>query len=194
MSVLLRIAGVGLAAVLISACTTSGATGAPPSTPPVASTAAPAGGVTLGMATTSLGAVLVGPTGLTLYTHAGDSSTSSTCTGGCAGAWPPLTVAAGQQMVAGPGVTGQLGTLVRPEGTTQVTYDGLPLYYWKNDIKAGDVTGQGINGFTVATPTGGMPAPSAAASSAVTTPAPSAAAATQPPSTPAATAAPAYSY
>ena len=86
--------------------------------------------------------VLTGPTGMTLYTHAGDSATSSTCTGACATAWPPLT-ATGQPM-AGTGLTGKLGTLTRADGTTQVTYAGLPLYYWQGDKKAGDVTGDGV--------------------------------------------------
>jgi hypothetical protein len=43
----------------------------------------------------------------------------------------------------------------------QVTYAGLPLYYWQGDTKAGDVTGNGINGFSVATVSGTAPAPSA---------------------------------
>ena len=104
------------------------------------------------MATTSLGPVLVGPNGLTLYTHAGDSATSSTCTGGCATAWPPLAVPAGSTATGGTGVSGTFGTLTRDDGTLQVTYNGLPLYGWKNDAKAGDTTGQGVNGFSVATP------------------------------------------
>ena len=109
--------------------------------------------------------VLTGPTGMTLYTHAGDSATSSTCTGACATAWPPLT-ATGQPM-AGTGLTGKLGTLTRADGTTQVTYAGLPLYYWQGDKKAGDVTGDGVNGFAVATVggAGSAPQPSPAAPS-----------------------------
>jgi predicted lipoprotein with Yx(FWY)xxD motif len=110
-----------------------------------------AGSFTVGTASTSLGTVLVGPTGLTLYTHAGDTSMTSTCTGGCATAWPPLTIPSGQQPTAGPGVTG-LGTFVRPGGATQVTANGLPLYGWQGDQKPGDVTGQGIAGFSVARP------------------------------------------
>jgi predicted lipoprotein with Yx(FWY)xxD motif len=93
--------------------------------------------------------VLTGPNGLTLYTHAGDSATSSTCTAACATAWPPLA-STGQPM-AGAGVTGQLGTLTRADGTTQVTYAGLPLYFWEGDKKPGDITGNGIEGFAVAT-------------------------------------------
>jgi predicted lipoprotein with Yx(FWY)xxD motif len=104
------------------------------------------------MATTSLGPVLTGPDGLTLYTHAGDSASSSTCTGGCASAWPPLAVAAGAAATGGTGVTGAFATLTRDDGSIQVTYNGQPLYGWQGDTKAGDVTGDGVNGFSVAKP------------------------------------------
>jgi predicted lipoprotein with Yx(FWY)xxD motif len=97
---------------------------------------------------------------MTLYTHAGDSATTSTCTGQCATAWPPLATTG--QPSAGTGVTGQLGTLTRVDGTMQVTYGGLPLYYWQGDTKGGDVTGNGVNGFSVATVSG--PGPSASPS------------------------------
>ena len=107
----------------------------------------------------TFGMVLTGPSGMTLYTHAGDSATSSTCTGACATAWPPLTATG--QPTAGTGVTGKLGTLTRADGTIQVTYAGLPLYYWQGDAKAGDVTGNGVNGFAVATVGGAGSAPQA---------------------------------
>ena len=57
--------------------------------------------------------------------------------------------------------------LTRPDGTTQVTYAGLPLYYWQGDKKAGDVTGDGVEGFAVATVGGAgtVPQPSPAAPS-----------------------------
>ena len=122
-----------------------------PSTAPAPSASASAG-VVVNAAVTSLGAVLVGQDGHTLYVHGGDTATSSTCIGGCATAWPPLTVTAGATATAGKGVTGKLGTLARPDGTTQVTYDGMPLYGWQNDTKPGDVTGQGVGGFMVAKP------------------------------------------
>ena len=102
------------------------------------------------MATTALGSVLVGPNGMTLYIHNGDSATSSTCTGGCATAWPPLVVASGQTASLASGVTGTLGTLTRADGTVQVTFDGMPLYGWQGDKAPGDTTGQNVNGFTVA--------------------------------------------
>ena len=97
----------------------------------------------------------------------------TTCSGGCLTAWPPLTVATGQQPTAGPGVTGVLATFARPDGSMWVTYNGLPLYYWQGDAKAGDVTGQGINGFSVAQVSGGAPASSAVGTAAPNaTPAP----------------------
>jgi predicted lipoprotein with Yx(FWY)xxD motif len=144
-----------------SAAATTAPTAAPVATAgPVATAAAStspggsaaAGAVVVNVATTSLGAVLTGPNGLTLYTHTGDTATSSTCTGGCATAWPPLAVSAGATATGGAGVTGTFGTLTRADGTTQVTYNGKPLYGWQGDTKPGDVTGDGVNGFAVAKP------------------------------------------
>jgi predicted lipoprotein with Yx(FWY)xxD motif len=148
----------------LSAAASVPATSSPATASPVASSgggryggggtgASPAAGaVVVNMAPSTLGPVLTGENGLTLYVHAGDTASSSTCTGGCATAWPPLAVAAGGSATAGAGVTGTFGTLTRADGTTQVTYKGLPLYGWMNDTKPGDVTGQNVNGFTVAKP------------------------------------------
>ncbi len=58
-------------------------------------------------------------------------------------AWPPLTVASEADLVAGEGVTGELGTIERADGSLQVTYNGQPLYFFFNDLAAGDATGQG---------------------------------------------------
>jgi predicted lipoprotein with Yx(FWY)xxD motif len=117
-------------------------------TPPPAA----AGSVVVKAFMTSLGDVLVGPNGLTLYTHAGDTSLTSTCTGGCASAWPPLTAASAGSAKGGAGVTGTFGTITRTDGTKQVTYNGHPLYYWTGDTMAGQTTGNGIGGFSVARP------------------------------------------
>jgi len=132
-----------------------------------ASSPSSAGSVTVGSASSTLGTFLTGPNGKTLYTHAGDSMNTSTCTGGCLTAWPALTVASGAHPTAGSGVTGTLGTFSRSDGGVQVTYNGLPLYYWQGDAKAGDTTGQGVNGFMVALVAGsaaGTPAASASSS------------------------------
>lgn len=138
--------------LVLAACSPTGADpyGGAAATPvAVPSASANVASATVSSSTSpTFGAVLTGPTGMTLYTHAGDTATSSTCSGACATAWPPLGTTG--QPTAAAGVTGKLGTLVRADGTTQVTYDGLPLYYWEGDTKAGDVTGDGVEGFSVA--------------------------------------------
>ncbi len=108
--------------------------------------------VPIGTTKTPLGTILVGTNGMSLYTRAGDSATLSTCTGSCATTWPPLTVPKGQQAVGAPGVNGTFGILARPDGSLQATYDDHPLYYAQGDVRAGDVTGNGVDGFSVATP------------------------------------------
>jgi predicted lipoprotein with Yx(FWY)xxD motif/glucose/arabinose dehydrogenase len=86
---------------------------------------------------------LVGPDGRTLYTFSHDDDGESTCYDQCAEAWPPLTIEAGSQPTANAGVPGQLGTVEREDGSTQVTYDGWPLYYFVQDTAPGEAQGQG---------------------------------------------------
>ena len=60
-------------------------------------------------------------------------------------------------------MTGSLTTFARPDGTMQVAINGIPLYYFAGDTKAGDTTGQGKSGkWFVASPAGTAPAASAA--------------------------------
>jgi predicted lipoprotein with Yx(FWY)xxD motif len=79
--------------------------------------------------------------GLTLYWFAPDTSTKSVCYGSCAAYWPPVTGTPS----AGPGVTGQLGTINRTDGTKQATYDGHPLYTYIGDSAPGTASGNNIN-------------------------------------------------
>jgi predicted lipoprotein with Yx(FWY)xxD motif len=46
---------------------------------------------------------------------------------------------------AGAGVTGTLGTITRPDGTTQATHDGYPLYTYAGDTAPGQAKGNGLN-------------------------------------------------
>ena len=91
------------------------------------------------------GTVLVaGANGMTVYTFTKDvkDSGKSNCTGGCIDTWPALTVPAGATPSGGASLTGKLGTITREDdGTLQVTYNGLPLYFFKNDKAPGDANG-----------------------------------------------------
>ncbi len=95
---------------------------------------------------TTLGTILVGPNGHTLYTFSLDTANKSACSGQCAIAWPPLLVAGGGTVTGPTGVTG-LGTFKRADGTTQVAWNGHPLYFFIKDTAAGQTTGQGIVAF-----------------------------------------------
>lgn len=92
----------------------------------------------------NLGNYLVAANGMTLYTYAPDQPNVSVCTGGCATAWPPYTVTG--TPTAGSGVSGTLGTYTRADGSTQLTYNGHPLYFYIKDKNPGDTTGQGVGG------------------------------------------------
>jgi predicted lipoprotein with Yx(FWY)xxD motif len=91
-----------------------------------------------------LGSFLVDGAGNTLYMFTKDTKGVTNCYGNCAQAWPPL-LTDGQQTVAKDGVSAALvGTVSRTDGTTQVTYNGWPLYYYVKDMNAGDTTGQAV--------------------------------------------------
>jgi predicted lipoprotein with Yx(FWY)xxD motif len=116
--------------------------------------------LTLETATTDLGTFLVGEDGLTTYYFAADTAPGvSVCEGECLVAWPPVTVPAGNTVAAGEGVSGVLGLITATDGSTQVTYDGRPLYYWQGDTEAGQTTGHGVNDiWWVADVSGSLPA------------------------------------
>lgn len=96
-----------------------------------------------------MGKVLTDKDGKTLYMFEKDSGSSSSCSGACAAAWPPLLTEGDPQ--AGSGATaGKLGTTKRDNGDLQVTYAGHPLYYYAKDKKAGDVNGQDVDAFGAA--------------------------------------------
>ena len=171
--------GAGLAILALSAALTAcgGSTGTAPATtspavtegsPPVSATA-PAASVTppsappesaavdLMTATSSAGEIVVDAKGMSVYFFTKDvkDSGTSACTAACLAAWPPVTTAAETPRVEG--VTGTVGTITTPDGAKQVTLNGLPLYYFAKDTKAGDILGQGVNGvWYLADPSGEM--------------------------------------
>jgi predicted lipoprotein with Yx(FWY)xxD motif len=95
-----------------------------------------------------LGTVLVDGNGYALYLYEPDhQSGKSTCYNTCAVEWAPLLVpSSSQPPIAGPGVTAsKLSTTRRTDGTTEVTYNGWPLYTWAEDTRPGEATGQALN-------------------------------------------------
>jgi predicted lipoprotein with Yx(FWY)xxD motif len=115
------------------------------------------GPATISVGSSSLGQILIGANGKTLYLFEADTSTQSTCSGACAQAWPPLTTM-GAPKAADTTSSSLLGTTMRSDGTTQVTYSGHPLYYFISDTKPGDINGEGSTafgaGWDVLSPTG----------------------------------------
>jgi predicted lipoprotein with Yx(FWY)xxD motif len=92
-----------------------------------------------------LGMILVDGRGRTVYMFASDKAVA-TCYDTCAATWPPVLTTAAPH----PGDGAQpylLGTTVRSDGQSEVTYAGHPLYYFVQDKKTGDTTGQGVDGF-----------------------------------------------
>ncbi|HVC24293.1 MAG TPA: hypothetical protein VND23_00920 [Acidimicrobiales bacterium] len=117
-----------------------------PAASPAAATTRPAPAAVDIAARGSLGKVLVDAAGRTLYHFTSDRVHSLACTGGCLAIWPPLLLAKGQKAPrAGAGVA-HLGTVARPHGERQVTYEGEPLYVYSGDKKSGQTRGEGIGG------------------------------------------------
>ncbi len=91
------------------------------------------------------GNILVDSAGMTLYTLSSEAGGTIQCSADCLTFWPPLLLPAGTSAPAAPtGLIGTLGTVVRPDGTTQVTYNGFPLYTFAGDKAAGDTNGDGV--------------------------------------------------
>jgi predicted lipoprotein with Yx(FWY)xxD motif len=128
-------------------------------TPTIEATTAaetPTGGVPVtGAATvevsesTDFGTILVDSEGMSLYVFMADTQDGGTsaCTDAeCIADWPPLSTDG--DPVAGEGVDQTLlGTITRDDGTTQVTYNGWPLYNFSKDAAPGDTNGQGLEEF-----------------------------------------------
>jgi predicted lipoprotein with Yx(FWY)xxD motif len=144
--------------------TTAGNTGTSAATSaPSATTGAGSASATVKAASTSKGTVLENGTGMPIYTLAAGTS----CTGACAQAWPFVTVPAGTTPKAGSGVTGTLATTMIG-GSTVVTYNGKTLYTFLSD-SAGQVTGDGVAGFSVVKVSTASPASSGPAATTATT-------------------------
>lgn len=145
------------AAVLFAACGGPATYGSPALVPTVAPTAAPVASTAPAASSAAyrvevaqnatLGSYLTGEDGRSLYLLTKDAENATTCTAACAAAWPPFELDPGESIAAGDGVSGTLATITRADdGKMQVTYNGIPLYYFASDTTAGDINGQGRNG------------------------------------------------
>ncbi len=95
----------------------------------------------------ALGKVLADAKGMTLYTFANDTAGKSMCNGPCATAWPPLAAAAAAKPEGG------FTIIARDDGSKQWAHKGMPLYFYAQDKKPGDTTGENIrNVWKVARP------------------------------------------
>jgi predicted lipoprotein with Yx(FWY)xxD motif len=160
-----------LLAILVAACSSGGGatpSAAAPETPAPASEApaseapaseAPAspaagGAVTVMVATTDLGDILVDGEGRTLYMFKPDEAGTPTCYDDCEANWPPLTVTG--DVSVGEGLdAATFTTVARTDGSMQVKAGNWPLYYFKNDAAPGDINGQDVGDvWYVVSPTG----------------------------------------
>jgi predicted lipoprotein with Yx(FWY)xxD motif len=106
----------------------------------------------------AVGSFLTDAEGKTLYLFTPDATPGeSTCYDDCAKAWPPLAPAEGMTLPAG--VPGELATIERTDGTQQVTYNDIPLYYYAKDDEPGDTYGQGLGGRWFIVPPGATHGP-----------------------------------
>lgn len=121
-----------------------GASNAPASLAPAASAPELKSGTSA-----SLGPYLTDGAGRTLYLYKPDQDgnpPTSNCSDSCASVWPPFSVASGAHVTAGPGVTGAITTFTRSDGSLQVAYKGIPLYYFVGDTAPGQTNGQNYGG------------------------------------------------
>ncbi len=150
-----------LAAVLVAGCgsssssstssSSSAAAAAPAtthSTTTKAASGSPSGAKVVLISTKSekkLGMILAaGQRKLTVYLFEADKGGNSACSGPCAHAWPPVI---GSPKAGSGAVSSDLGTITRPDGITQATYKGHPLYFFSGDKDDGDAYGQGSKAF-----------------------------------------------
>jgi predicted lipoprotein with Yx(FWY)xxD motif len=84
--------------------------------------------------------VLTASNGMTLYVFDKDEGGESKCAGKCAVNWPPYIAAADETK---PEIW---QTVQRADGTSQWTYDGKPVYFFKGDKAEGDTNGDGKDG------------------------------------------------
>jgi predicted lipoprotein with Yx(FWY)xxD motif len=154
----------GLAALLVAGCASKKSSSGTPTAASTAAAAAaggsgaaaaaPTGPATVSAQKGALGNYLTDGSGNSLYLYTPDTSSTPTCYGECVAFWPALLTKGAPKAGTGADAS-KLGTSPRTDGTTQVTYNGHPLYQYMGDKAAGDISGQGKDGtWYLVTPAG----------------------------------------
>jgi predicted lipoprotein with Yx(FWY)xxD motif len=105
------------------------------------------GEITVDVADSDLGEILVDGEGVTLYAFTNDQNGESACYDQCEQNWPPLTVEDEDEIEVGEGLDdSDFTTVERTDGNMQVKIGDWPLYYFANDEGPGDTNGQGVGG------------------------------------------------
>ena len=146
------VGGLCVAVLLLAGCgdgsddtasTGSQGTTAASQSPDASQTTEAASGEDVSTGKTSAGTVLVDAKGLTLYAFSADAPGTSNCSGSCAGYWPPSPATGSPSQSSD--VMAELGTLMRDDGSTQLTVNGWPAYTYAADPGPGQATGQGLD-------------------------------------------------
>jgi predicted lipoprotein with Yx(FWY)xxD motif len=137
-----RLLGATATVLLASACGSTVTSGAGTT----ATTTAASGGV-LGVATTSLGPILVDSKGRTVYLLTADKPGHSSCSAACLQYWPLVPAPAGKAVTSVSGVGASLSVTKATSGVSMVTAGRWPLYTFAQDAAPGDIKGEGVTAF-----------------------------------------------
>jgi predicted lipoprotein with Yx(FWY)xxD motif len=85
-------------------------------------------------ADSDFGTILYDATGQPIYLFDAEETSRPECYDECAQAWPPV-LTTGAPTAKGPVQSKLLGTTRRSDGSTQVTYDGHPMYFYAHEGK-----------------------------------------------------------
>jgi predicted lipoprotein with Yx(FWY)xxD motif len=112
------------------------------------STSAPAAGSASDTVSVSqvpgVGNIYTDANGMALYTPAQEATGKISCVGPCTSVWIPLAPPSSGSATESSGVRGSVGVITRPDGNSQVTLNGAPLYRFYQDTAAGTADGNGI--------------------------------------------------
>jgi predicted lipoprotein with Yx(FWY)xxD motif len=156
----LPLAAIAAATLALSACSGSGtssdpygavsAPGAGATPAPVEAPAAGAADIPLLAAKdeSTLGKIVADAEGYTLYRFDKDTAKppTTTCVDACATKWPPVTVDPKGKLTLDGIDKAAIGMVARPDGTSQLTLGGWPVYRFAGDTTPGATGGQGVGG------------------------------------------------